>query len=82
MTVEIEYTMPSSRNVGRWQVSMAEQIEANRGFPLKDIERELRGDRLIVRVETTLPDTAVENMLSDIEDHLGAGSEHVETREV
>lgn len=82
MTVEIEYSLPRSRVASDWQVSMAEQIESNRGFPIEGIERELTGTTLIVRVDTDLPSQAVENMLSDIEDNLESGSEHVETREV
>jgi hypothetical protein len=82
MTVEIEYSLPRSRAASDWQVSMAKQIEQNRGFPIDEIERELSGTTLIVRVETSLPSQAVENMLSDIEDYLETGSEHVETREV
>jgi len=82
MTVEIEFNLANNRVAGRWQCSMAEQIEANRGFPMSDIERELQATTLIVRVDTTLPNSAVDNMLSDIEDFLPAGSEHIETREV
>lgn len=82
MTVEIEYSLPRPRVASDWQVSMSKQIEANRGFPIENIERELSGTTLTVRVETDLPDQAVENMLSDIEEYLAAGSEHVETREV
>lgn len=82
MTVEIEYSLPRARAATDWQVSMAEQIESNRGFPIEGIERLLLGTTLIVRVDTTLPDSAVENMLSDIEDYLDPGAEHVETREV
>lgn len=82
MVVEIEYSLPRPRTASDWQVSMAEQIEANRGFPIENINREMVGTTLIVRVDTTLPSTAVDNMLSDIEDYLGTGSKHVETREV
>jgi len=82
MTVEIEYSLSNSRVAGRWQYSMAKQIESNRGFPIESIKREIRGTTLIVSVDTTLPDSAVDNMLSDIEDYLPAGSEHIETREV
>lgn len=82
MTVEMEYSLPQARIASDWQVSMARQIETNRGFPIEEIERELSGTTLIVRVETTLPSQAVENMLSDIEDYLETGSEHIETREV
>lgn len=82
MTVEVEYSLPRSRNATDWQVSMSEQIEENEGFPIEEITRELSGTSLIVSVETTLPSQSVENMLSDIEDYLEAGSEHVETRSV
>lgn len=82
MTVEVEYNLPRSQIASDWQVNMAEQIASNQGFPIENIERELRGTTLIVRVETSLPSTAVENMLSDIEDHLDTGSQHVETRDV
>lgn len=82
MTVEIEYSLPRPRVASDWQLSMAEQIESNRGSPIEGIERELSGTTLIVRVDTTLPSQAVENMLSDIEDYLNNGCEHVETREV
>lgn len=83
MTVEIEYwssQMPDS--LGDWQLNMAKQIESNRGFSLTDIERELRGEKFIMRVEADLSSQEIEDMLSDIEDHLPAGAEHVETREV
>lgn len=83
MTVKIEYYCPHGvTGLGQWQVSMAEQIEANRGFPIEDIGRQLRDNTLIVSVETSLPNSAVENTLSDIEDHLPATATHVETREV
>lgn len=82
MTVEIEYDLPRSRIGSEWQVDMARQIETNRGFPIANIERELSGSTLIVRVDTSLPSDAVDNMLSDIEDYLDTGSAHVETREV
>jgi len=82
MTVEIEYQIPTNRELGKWQISMAELIESNRGFPISDIYRQTSGTTLIVSVETTLPDSAVDNMLSDIEDYLPAGSQHIETREV
>lgn len=84
MTVEIEYYCPHGvSDLGDWQVDMAEQIESNRGFPITDIERELEGSAFIVRVQTaTLPDSAVDNMLSDTEDHLPDTASHVETREV
>ncbi|MBO4248416.1 hypothetical protein IL252_11380 [Halomicrobium sp. IBSBa] len=82
MTVEIEYSLPRPLAPSDWQVHMAEQIETNQGIPIEEITRTLRGHTLIVSVETTLPDEAVENMLSDIEDHLPQGCEHVETREV
>lgn len=82
MTVEIEYNVPDPpADMGAWQVKMSEQIERNRGYPIKEIGRELSGPTFIVSVETTLPDSAVENMLSDIEDHLPATATHVETRE-
>jgi len=82
MTVIVEYQLPTLRQAGEWQISMAEQIETNRGFSMSDIKRELSGTTLIVRVDTTLPNQAVENMLSDIEDYLPAGSQHIETREI
>lgn len=82
MTVEIEFSLPNTRVAGHWEVEMSKQIESNRGFPISDIERELQGTTLFVRIETTLPDTAVENMVSDIENHIPAGSNHVETREL
>ncbi len=82
MTVEIEYSLPRPRVAGKWQVSMAAQIEQNQGFPIEEIEREFSGTTLIIRVETHLPSEAVDNMLSDIEDYLETASEHVETREV
>lgn len=83
MTVEVEYYCPFGvSDLGQWQVDIAKQIENNRGFPITEIERELSGTAFVVRVETTLPSTAVENMLSDIEDHLPATARHVETREV
>lgn len=82
MTVEIEYSLPTSRIASGWQVDMARQIESNSEFPITDLEREIQGTTLILRVETTLPNQAVENMLSDIEEYLPAGSKHVETREV
>lgn len=82
MTVEVEYSLPRPRIASQWQVSMTEQIEENRGFPIEEIERELSGTRLIIRVQTDLPNQAVENMLPDIEEYLENGSEHVETREV
>jgi len=82
MAVEIEYDLPRPRTASKWQISMAKQIESNRGFPIEDIERELRGTTLIVRVDTSLPSTAVDNMLSDIENYLETGAKHVKTREV
>lgn len=82
MTVEIEYSLRTTRIASNWQVDMAEQIQANRGFPIENIKRRVEGTTLVVSVETTLPDSAVENMLSDIKDHLTAGSQHIETREV
>jgi len=82
MTVEIEYENVMSEKIDVSQLKMAEQIEENRGFPITDIEREWGGDSLIVRVETSLPSSAVENTLSDIEDHINPEAEHVETREV
>jgi len=82
MTVEIVYSLPKARSPSKWQVSMAEQIERNSEFSIQNIQRELNGTELILRVETGLPDTAVENMLSDIEDYLPATASHVETREV
>lgn len=82
MTVEIEYSVPTKVTVGEWQVRMAEQIESNSNFPIKEIEREFNGGTLIVRVDTSLPSQAVEGMLSDIENHLPNGAAHVETREV
>lgn len=82
MTVELEFSNPSAIAAGDWQVSMAKQIEANRGFPLESIERVVSGGTLIVRVETTLPDAAVDGIVStDVPDHL-PNSSHVETREV
>lgn len=83
MTVESEYHIPQQMSgMGQWQVDMAKQIETNQGFPITGIKRELSGDTLFVRVETDLPSQAVENMLSDIADHLPAGAKHLETREV
>lgn len=82
MTVEIIYSIPQTRVAGDWQLSMAKQVEENRGYPINNIERVLSGTTLVIRVETDLPSQAVDNMLSDIEDYLAAGSEHVETREV
>lgn len=82
MTVEIEYSLPTTQIGNNWQVDMAKQIESNRGFQIRDIERELHGTTFVLCVNTTLPNQAVENMLSDIEDYLPAGSSHVETREV
>jgi hypothetical protein len=82
MTVEIEWSAPQTLTAVDWQISMAKQIEENRGFPIEEIEREFTGCTLIVRVETDLPSQAVEGMLSDIEEHLPNGSQHVETREV
>lgn len=82
MTVEIIYSLPRPRVSSDWQVNMSEQIESNRGFLIKDIERELRGTTLVVRVDTTLSSDAVDNMLSDIEAYLETGSKHIETKEV
>lgn len=83
MTVEVEYRTPWPVGpASDWQVQMAKQIEENRGYPLESIEREVSGSTVIVSVETTLPDSAVQNMLSDIEDYLPSGSTHVETREI
>lgn len=82
MTVEIEYSLPSPRTASDWQKLMAKQIEENEDFPIANIERELSGTTFIVRVETNLPSQAVESMLSDIEEYLDAGSEHLETCEV
>lgn len=83
MTVEIEFSVPANiSGLGRWQVEMAKQIETTRNFPVEDLERQLDGDQLVVSVETSLPNQAVENMVSDIEDHLPKNSTHIETREV
>lgn len=82
MTVEVKYNLQTTQVASGWQVAMAEQIESNRGFPINSIERELSGTMLTVRVDTSLPSTAVEDMLSDIEDYVPAGSQHIETREV
>lgn len=82
MTVEIEFSSPTSLTAGDWQVRMAEQIESNGNFPIQGIEREIAGGTLVVRVETDLPSQAVEGMLSDIESHLPSEAVHVETREV
>lgn len=92
MTVEIVYDLENTavNDLGRWSLKMAEKVEANRGFPITDISRELTEEEidgfsvpvLIVSVETTLPNQAVENILSDIEAHLPDTAEHVETREV
>lgn len=82
VTVEIVYDLPRALSASKWQVDIARQIESNRGFPIQDIERELVGTTLYVRVETDLPNNGVENMLSDIEGHLPQAASHVETREV
>lgn len=83
MVVEVEYTCPvPPAGLGAWQVDMATQIETNRGFPIEEIDRVLQGTTFIVRVDTSLPSDAVDNMLSDIEEHLPATASHVETREV
>lgn len=83
MTVEVEYSIPQGlTGLGEWQVRMAKQIETNRGFPITDIERELSSETFVVRVETTLPSTAVENMLSDIDEYMPPNADHVQTREV
>jgi hypothetical protein len=82
MTVEIEYEYVRDDMIVRTQLDMAKQIEENRGFPIKDIERIYGQGQLIVRVKTSLPSTEVENMLSDIEQHLNDEAEYVETREV
>jgi hypothetical protein len=83
MTVEVEYYVPfGADTLGQWQLDMAKQIENNRGFPISDITRELSGSTFIVRVETDLPDQAVDNMLSDIEEYLPSTASHVGTREV
>lgn len=83
MTVEIEYRCPTPlKGLGQWQVDMVKQIETNRNFPIQDIERKLSGSSFIVRVDTSLPNKAVENMLSDIEEYLPSNAQHVETREV
>lgn len=83
MTVEIEYRTPRTLGAASdWQVQMAEQIQTNHNFPIEEIQRVVSGTTVIARVETDLPSQAVEKMLSDIEDHIPAGSEHVETREI
>lgn len=82
MTVEIEFVILRRIGLGDWQVQMAKQIESNHGFPINDIDRELSGGTFIVRVETTLPNQAVENMLWDIEEYLPSTASHVETREI
>lgn len=82
MTVEIEYRNVNPTKIRLSSLRMAEQIESNRGFPIEGIIREVRGTTLVVGVETSLPSQAVDNMLSDIEDHLNPEAEHVETREV
>lgn len=82
MTVEIEYDNVLVDKANLNQLKMAEQIESNRGFPISDITRVIRGNTFIVRVETNLPNSAVDNMLSDIEEYLNAEANHVETREV
>lgn len=82
MTVEVVYELPRPRVQTDWQTKMAQQIEENRGFPVQNIKRELHGTRFVIRVETNLPDAAVENMLGDIEPYLEPRSEHLVTREV
>lgn len=81
--IEIEYNAPfRPMDLGDWQLRMAKQIESNRGVPISDISREIVGTTLFVRVDSSLPSQAVENILSDIEDYLPKGSTHIETREV
>jgi len=82
MTVEIEYERVDAQTFQWQQLDMAKQIQENRGFPIQDITRILSGDTAIIRAETDLPAPAVENMLSDIEEHLNPEARHVETREV
>lgn len=82
MTVEVEYKRVDEQTFRWQQLDMARQIENNRGFPIEDITRIFQGETLIVRVKTNLPDSAIDNMLSDIEDHLNSEAHHVETREV
>jgi len=82
MTVEIEFKRVDSRKARLSELQMARQIEENERFPIQDISRRIKGQNMIVEVETTLPSEAVDNMLSDIEDHLNDDAEHVETREV
>lgn len=82
MTAEIEYSLPRPRVASNWQVAMSERIEKNHGVPIKNIERELHGSRFVVRVDANLPNSAVENMLSDIEEYLPDTANHTETRQV
>lgn len=81
MTVELEYSSPTTLGGGEWQVAMAEKIAENRGPPITDIRRVVDGRTLTVIVETDLPAEAVEGMMQDIEESLPAGATHVETRE-
>lgn len=98
MTIQVIYNIEqTAATPGSWEVDMAKQIESNRGFPISEIYRrmtwaeeldplpsELNGDErvLVVEVDTSLPSHAVDNMLSDIEEHLPFDASHVETREV
>lgn len=85
MTVEIEYSNPTTLGLGEWQVAMAEEMMSNvpEQAPissLRDIEREVVGSTLVVRVpgDENVPVDALRNV---IESSLPAAA-HVETRTV
>lgn len=82
MTVEITFQNVDPVRVARVQVRMSKQIEEQENFPIVDITRHIRGNTLILEVETDLPSQAVDNIVTKhVPEWLNDDAEHVETRE-
>lgn len=82
--MEIEYSNPVALTAGAWQVGLAEEAVAGASAEsalsaITDIEREVRGGTLVVRLPDGESDATVQAVRTAIESRLPTAT-HVETR--